>query len=206
MSVRRIRRFQAKAPLKKITLLIFIYFKFVVIYAFTQASKIIKPDMIMKNKILKGGFMVAMAVLLVACNQKKEVTIAEKEQIKAEIQALENNFASIYNTGNADSLTYYADDAVSYFVGQKPVAGKAAIHQFIEGELKDFPKGAKLQNETMEIYIANDGNNVFEIGAYKLVDSTGTTIQNGHYFSLFAKKNGKFVCTRDMASSYPTDN
>jgi hypothetical protein len=42
---------------------------------------------------------------------------------------------------------------------------------------------------------------VAEIGAHQLVDSTGMVLQKGHYFSFFAKRDGKYVCTRDMANS-----
>ena len=160
----------------------------------------------MKNKILMGGLLAVILTLSISCNQKPVKATIDKDQIKAEIQAIENNFASIYANRSTDSLTYYADDAVSYFVGQKPVAGKDAIHQFIENELIDFPEGAKIINETIEIYVTDDGNNVAEIGAYKMVDSTGVILQNGHYFSFFAKRNGKYVCTRDMATSHPVEN
>jgi hypothetical protein len=95
---------------------------------------------------------------------------------------------------------------VSYFVGQTPIVGKEAIYQFIEGELMDFPEGAKIINETLEIFVTDDGNNVAEIGAYKMVDSAGVILQNGHFFSFFAKRNGKYFCTRDMATSHPVDN
>jgi ketosteroid isomerase-like protein len=169
-----------------------------------------KPDRFMKNKIFTGGLLLVMVAFLFGCSQHQETSNAaatvDKEQIKAEIQALENHFALTYNKRNADSLTYYADDAVSYFVGQKPVVGKAAIHQFIENELLDFPKGAKISFETIEVHVANDGQYVFEIGAYKQVDSTGVILNNGHYFSLFAKRDGKYVCIRDMANSNPIDN
>ena len=160
----------------------------------------------MKTKILTGGLLGVILALSLACSQNKEVKSIDKDQIKAEIQAIEDHFALTYNNRNADSLTYYADDAVSYFVGQKPIVGKAAIHQFIEDELKDFPVGAKIFNETLEIFVTDDGNNVAEIGAYKQVDSTGKILQSGHYFSFFAKRNGKYVCTRDMANSYPPDS
>jgi ketosteroid isomerase-like protein len=158
----------------------------------------------MKNKIILGGLMAVTLILSVACNQEKAKPIVDKEQVKAEIQAIENKFASIYEHRNPDSLTYYADSAVSYFVGQEPIVGKAAIHQFIQEELKDFPKGAKIINETLEIFVTDDGNNVAEVGAYKRVDSTGKIMQNGHYFSFFAKRNGKYVCTRDMATAHAT--
>jgi ketosteroid isomerase-like protein len=157
----------------------------------------------MKDKILPGGLMAIILFLSVACNQEKAKPVIDKEQIKAEIQAIETKFASVYTHRNADSLTYYADSAVSYFVGQEPINGKEAIHQFILEELKDFPEGAKIINETLEIYVTADGNNVAEVGAYKRVDSTGKVLQNGHYFSFFAKRNGKYVCTRDMATAHP---
>ena len=157
----------------------------------------------MKNKILQGGLLAFILILSVACNQEKAKPVIDKEQIKAEIQAIENKFAAVYTHRNADSITYYADSAVSYFVGQEPISGKEAIHRFILEELKDFPQGAKIINEVIEVYVTGDGNNVAEIGAYKRVDSTGKIMQNGHYFSFFAKRNGQYVCTRDMATAHP---
>jgi ketosteroid isomerase-like protein len=157
----------------------------------------------MKNKILAGGLLFLNLILSIACSQEKAKPIVDKEQVKAEIQAIENKFASVYTHRNVDSLTYYADSAVSYFVGQEPISGKEAIYKFIEEELKDFPAGAKIINETIEIYVTGDGNNVAEIGSYKRVDSTGKIMQNGHYFSFFAKRNSKYVCTRDMATANP---
>jgi ketosteroid isomerase-like protein len=164
----------------------------------------------MRNKIFIGGLLAAIVTLSLSCNQRQEsanaVSTVDKEQVKAEIQALENHFALTYNKRNADSLAYYADDAVSYFVGQKPVVGKAAIHSFIEKELMDFPKGAKISFETTEVFVGKDGKFVFEIGAYKQVDSAGMILNSGHYFSLFEKRDGKYFCIRDMANSNPTDN
>jgi ketosteroid isomerase-like protein len=159
----------------------------------------------MKNKFLTGALLIAIGSLFFSCNQGNETTIAvstvDKEKIKAEIQKLEEHFALIYNSRNVDSLTYYADDAVSYFNGEKPVVGKAAIHKFVQNELLNFPKGAKITFETVEVHVANDGQYVFEVGAYKQVDSTGIVLQTGHYFSLFQKKDGKYFCIRDMANS-----
>jgi ketosteroid isomerase-like protein len=155
----------------------------------------------MKNKILKVGFLVFILAILFACNQKKVETKPDKDQIKAEIQAIENRFASTFNNRNTDSLTYYAENAISYFAGLEPIVGLAAIRQHIENELMDFPAGAKISFETLEIYVTDDGTRVAEIGEHKLVDSTGTILQKGHYFSFFAKKDGTYYCIRDMANS-----
>lgn len=159
----------------------------------------------MKNKTLMGGLLVVILTLSMACNQKKEETAAapevDKEQIKTEIQAIENVFADVYNTGNVDAVTYYADDATSYFDGKSPLVGKEAIHQSMKEELANFAKGDKISFETKEVYVANNGDHVMEIGAYKFVDSTGTKLRSGNYFSLFEKRNGKYLCIRDMGNS-----
>ena len=160
----------------------------------------------MKMKIIMGGLLGFILVLSLACNQKKEEKTIDKDQVKAEIQAIEDHFALTYNNRNVDSLTYYADDAISYFAGEMPIVGKDAIHKHIANELQDFPKGAKVSFKTIEIYVTGDGNNVAEIGEYNQVDSTGALLHRGHYFSFFAKRNGKFVCTRDMTNSAPVDS
>ncbi|MBP6550766.1 MAG: nuclear transport factor 2 family protein [Flavobacterium sp.] len=164
----------------------------------------------MKNKILIAGLLVLTLTLSIACNQKKEEPTAavpdiDNEQIKIEIQAVEDAFAAVYNTGNIDSLSYYADDATSYFSGKMPLEGKEAIHQSIKEELANFNKGDKISFETKEVYVANDGKHVMEIGAYKFVDSTGAKLRSGNYFSLFEKRDGKYKCVRDMGNSEPSE-
>lgn len=164
----------------------------------------------MKNKFLLGGLLLFVLTLSVACNQKKEeaTTAApaiDNEQIKAEIQAIENDFAAVYNTGNIDSLTYYADDATSFFNGKMPLVGKEAIHQSMKEELENFTKGDKISFETKEVYVSENGNHVVEIGAYQFSDSTGVKLRSGNYFSLFKKIDGKYKCIRDMGNSDPSE-
>ncbi len=163
----------------------------------------------MKNNIVMGGLLFIL-ILSVACNQKKEEPTPEapaidNEQVKAEIQAIENDFAAVYNTGNIDSLTYYADDATSYFNGKMPLVGKDAIHQSMKEELDNFVKGDKISFETKEVYVTENGNHVMEIGAYKFADSTGAKLRTGNYFSLFKKIDGKYKCIRDMGNSEPSE-
>jgi uncharacterized protein (TIGR02246 family) len=157
----------------------------------------------MKNRIFKGGLVVVIMSLMVACNQKKEVpaVMVDKEAIKTEIQAIEDAFAEAYNNSNADGINYYAEDAVSFSNGKMPLEGKKAIHESIKNELLTFPKGSKIAFETQEIHASNDGNMVVEIGGYQVKDSTDTKTNSGHFISLFEKKDGKYICTRDMGSS-----
>ena len=165
----------------------------------------------MKNKILIGGLLGVIMTLAIACNQKKEepttaaVPAIDNEQVKAEIQAIENDFAAVYNTRNIDALTYYADDATSYFSGKMPLVGKEAIHQSMKEELTNFSKGDKISFETKEVYVTENGNHVMEIGAFQFSDSTGVKLRSGNYFSLFKKIDGKYKCIRDMGNSEPSE-
>ena len=155
----------------------------------------------MKNKILNGLLLGSMLISMLACNTKKEepVAVIDKEQIKKEIQAKEDEFAATYNSGVSKNIGYYADDATSFFQNRAPLVGKQAIIDFLTVGLDS--NSNKISFKTNEVFVSNDGNQVVEIGYFKVTDSTNTTINSGNYMSLFEKRNGKYVCVRDMSAS-----
>jgi ketosteroid isomerase-like protein len=157
----------------------------------------------MKNKIatvLILGFMTSLAV---ACNDKKEETAApaavDKEQIKKDIQAKEDEYAATYNAGELKNIGYYADDATSFYPNKAPLVGKEAIVSFLTSDL--VSNTDSLSFKTNEVFVSNDGNQVVEIGYYKLVDSVKAILKTGNYMSMFEKRNGKYVSLRDMSTS-----
>jgi ketosteroid isomerase-like protein len=155
----------------------------------------------MKTKILIGVLLMS---LLFACNTKKAeptATVIDKEQIKKEIQAKENEFAEAYNSGIAKSIGYYADDATTFTQNSAPLVGKAAIVEYLMADLNSATKSNKISFTTNEVFVSNDGNQVVEIGYYKVVDSTNTDVNSGNYMVLFEKRNGKYVSVRDMSAS-----
>ena len=70
----------------------------------------------MKNKVTKGLLFLYLMSLIIACNTKKAESVAaiDKEQIKKEIQAKEDEFAATYNAGEMKNIGYYADDAITF--------------------------------------------------------------------------------------------
>ena len=125
--------------------------------------------------------------------------MADKEQIKQEIQAKEDQFAAIYNTGELKDIGYYANDAISFYQGREPLAGKQAIIEFLKSDLAANTN--KISFRTSEIFVSNDGNQVVEIGYFKVVDSASNPVNSGNYMSLFVKRDGKYVSLRDMSAS-----
>jgi ketosteroid isomerase-like protein len=164
----------------------------------------------MNNKNLKGTLLVSIVTLMFACNsntekEKPEAVVVDKEQILAEIQAKEDEFAATYNAGVMKNIGYYADDAVTFYQNRAPLVGKAAIVEFLKSDLSS--NNNTILFKTNEVFVSNDGNQVVEIGNYKVIDSTKTTINTGNYMSLFEKRNGKYVCVRDMSASVmPVDD
>ena len=142
--------------------------------------------------------------LLFACDSKKTETtsvVIDKEQIKKEIQARENEFAETYNSGIPKSIGYYSDDAISFTQNRAPLVGKEAIVEYLFGGLNQTTQSNKILFTTNEVFVSNDGNQVVEIGYYKVVDSANTAVNTGNYMVLFEKRNGRYVCVRDMSAS-----
>jgi ketosteroid isomerase-like protein len=156
----------------------------------------------MKHLILRGVSFGLVTTLMVACNEKNDgqgTTGVDKEQIKQEIQAKEDAFAQVYNSGTLKNIGYYADDATSYFQNTAPLVGKPAIIEFL---LSDVGSNSdKISFKTTEIFPSSDGNMVVEIGSFKVVDSASNPVNSGNYMTMFQKRDGKYVAVRDMSTS-----
>jgi len=154
----------------------------------------------MKNLIVKLVSLGCVISLTFACNDKKdEPSAVDKEKIKQEIQAKEDSFAQVYNSGVLKNIGYYADDATSFFQNTAPLVGKEAIVDFLLSEMASNTN--KISFKTNEIFPSNDGDLVVEIGYFKVIDSANNPVNSGNYMTMFQKRNGKYVAVRDMSAS-----
>jgi ketosteroid isomerase-like protein len=153
----------------------------------------------MKNKIITGVLLSYVMLLVISCSPKK--VVVDKEQIKKEIQAKEDEFAATYNAGEMKNIGYYADDATTFAQNSAPLVGKAAIIEYLRANIDSLDKSNKISYTTNEVFVSSDGTHVLEIGYYKVVDSANNAINTGNYMSLFVKRDGKYVCLRDMSAS-----
>ena len=158
----------------------------------------------MKKEIVKWVLLSSIMSLMISCTDSKKegpaATAVDKEQIKKEIQAKEDEFAATYNAREIKDIGYYADDATTFFQNMPALVGKEAIVEFLKSDLM-AANSNKISFKTNEVFVSNDGNMVVEIGHFTVVDSTNTGINRGNYMSLFEKRNGKYVCVRDMSAS-----
>ena len=158
----------------------------------------------MKRKLIAVALLSCLMPLVIACGPKKEEPVApviDKEQIKKDIQAKENEFAEIYNSGEMKKIGYYADDATTFAQNRAPLVGKPAIVEYMTAGLLASTKGNKIEFTTNEVFVSSDGNQVVEIGYFKLADSTNVAINTGNYMVLFEKRNGSYAVVREMSAS-----
>jgi uncharacterized protein (TIGR02246 family) len=149
---------------------------------------------------------VALSLFVVGCNApapKATETVAQVEvkpdlaALKAEIQTLENSWSAADNARDTNALAaFYADDAVSLSNNKPMLVGKAAI-------LKDIKEGfAKKKPGTTVTYTVLDvfGNEnlVTEVGTGISKDAAGNVIYTGKYMAIWEKRDGKFICIRDI--------
>lgn len=156
----------------------------------------------MKSKFTKGLVLLYFMPLLFACSSQQTVPalpVVDKEQIKKEIQAKEDQFAEIYNTGELKKIGYYAEDATTYAQNRAPIVGREAIVEYLSADIESNTN--KISFTTKEVFVSNDGNMVLEIGYYEVVDAAKTPLNTGNYMCLFEKRDGQYVCVREMDAS-----
>jgi ketosteroid isomerase-like protein len=158
----------------------------------------------MKSKVIKGLALSFLMSLMIACNTKKTepvTAVIDREQIKKEIQAKENEFAALYNSGEMKNIGYYADDATTFAQNNPPLVGKTAIIEYLKANIDSLDKSNKISFTTNEVFVSNDAKLVLETGYYKVVDATNTPVNAGNYMVLFEKRNGNYFSIRDMSAS-----
>ena len=117
--------------------------------------------------------------------------------IKTEIQGLESAWAAADNARDANALlAFYSDDAVSLSNNAPMTKGKPAIQKEIEEGLAKKTKGETVSYNTIEVF--GDENTVTEIGTAISKDASGKVIRTGKYMAIWEKRDGKFICIRDI--------
>ncbi len=89
----------------------------------------------MKNMFVKGIVLGCLFLLMASCNTNEENStsvVIDKELVKKDIQARENQFAEIYNGGELKKIGYYADDAVTFYQNMTPIRSKEERLEFLK--------------------------------------------------------------------------
>ncbi len=168
-----------------------------------------------KMKLFKLSMLVlAISIFTIGCNSQPDkktemeptlttepiIAKVDMASIKAEIQGLESDWAAADNARNANAVAaFYSDDAISLSNNAPMTVGKAAIQKETEENLAKKPQGETVAYETLEVF--GDGNTVTEIGKAISKDASGKVIRTGKYMAVWEKRDGKYICIRDIYNS-----
>jgi ketosteroid isomerase-like protein len=152
----------------------------------------------MNSKIKVPALIGITALILSACSSSKtETKPVDIEKLKTEIQGLEDAFAAGEKAKDANAVAaYYAEDAISYSRNKLPQVGMAAIKESIAKNIKEDTTGNHSEYKVVDLFA--EGNMVVEIGSWTNMNPAGARLDSGHYMSYFQKRNGKYLCVRDM--------
>ena len=164
-----------------------------------------------RNKFKLATLGLAISLFTLGCNSQsdkkveKEVAITEKPvvakadmaSVKAEIQSRETEWAAADNARDANAiLAFFSDDAISMTNNAPMTVGKADLKKSIEDGLAKKAEGETVAYTTLEVF--GDGNVVTEIGKSESKDAAGKVIRTGKYMAIWEKRDGKYVCIRDI--------
>jgi uncharacterized protein (TIGR02246 family) len=131
---------------------------------------------------------------------KTEATEIDMSAVKAEIQAIEDSFAAAYNRRDVNAiLALYDDDAVSMASGEPMLIGKAEIKKDFEVDFAEKAEGSTVKYEVLDVF--GNANQVTETGKYTYMDAAGKATSTGKYMAIWEKRDGKYVCIRDIGNS-----
>ncbi len=166
----------------------------------------------MKQYMKMFGLLVITLLTFAACSnsekkEKDDKTVnvmadetVDMEKAKGEIQAMEDAYAAGEKSKDADAVAaYYSDDAISYSRNRQPLSGKAAIRESIANNIANDTTGNYSVYKIVDLFV--EGDMAVEIGSWTDFDASGKKVDNGNYMSYFQKRDGKYICVRDMSTT-----
>lgn len=145
-------------------------------------------------------------IMFIACTDQKneesamvqsEAPKTDMSAVKSEIQAIENAWADALNKKDINALmALYADDAITMQDGAPTLRGKAAIQAQQEKDFAAPPRYATISFQTQDVF--GTPEEVTEVGTTSEKDASGKETGTGKYMAVFVKKDGKYLCIREI--------
>jgi len=107
-----------------------------------------------------------------------------------------------YNAGQADGVAnLYAEDGVVLPPGAPAQNGRAAIQEFITGDIAQSRAAGLTLNQSEVTGVGVSGDLAWLSGTFTVADSTGATIDTGKYLSVYRRSGDAWLLIRDTWNS-----
>jgi ketosteroid isomerase-like protein len=153
----------------------------------------------MKIKSIIPSLFAMGALLIASCSAPapEAPKAIDMAALKVEIQAMEDAFSTAEKAKDASAVAvYYSEDAISYGRNKEPKVGREAIQGAIAESLAKDTTGNSNVYKVVDLFA--EGDMAVEIGSWQEVNAAGEDVNHGYYMSYFQKRDGKYVCVRDM--------
>jgi ketosteroid isomerase-like protein len=136
-------------------------------------------------------------ILILSCQAPiTEAPAIDLDAVKAEIQTMEDAYAVAQNAKDADGVVaYYSDDAQSLGPDKPTLVGKETILMTTKDDMAKDSTNNTTRFEVLDLWAS--GNLAVEVGR-SINTSPDGKISYGKYISIFEKREGKYICIRDI--------
>jgi ketosteroid isomerase-like protein len=154
----------------------------------------------MKKQIKLFVILAVTLLILSACATTEQEETLDMEKVRVEIQAMEDAFTAGEKAKDADAVAaYYSNDAISYSRNSTPLSGKAAITANILNNMAKDTLGNYSVYKLVDVFA--EGNTAIEVGSWVQFNASGKEVDTGNFMSYFQKRDGKYLCVRDMSTT-----
>jgi len=148
----------------------------------------------------KSKIAVAAALCLLALGTAVHAGDAASDE--AAIRASAPAWEKAYNAGDAAAIAaMYWDDALLMPPDAPGVSGRAAIQEFMAGDIAGFKEAGLTMVIPPASSIGISGDLAWESGTWSATDASGATVARGKFLGLFERRDGVWHYIRDTWNS-----
>jgi len=141
-----------------------------------------------------------LTLLALHCDQQQKPDTRAADE--ATIRSINPAWFKAYNAGDVSTIVaLYAEDAVVNGPGVPAARGQAAIREFFMKDVAASTAAGMTLNPGSTTDAGVSGDLGWEWGTFTVTDKSGATVDRGKYVTVCARKDGKWLITRDIWNS-----
>jgi uncharacterized protein (TIGR02246 family) len=141
-------------------------------------------------------------IALAGCAKTPAPPVADVAADETAIRGINPQWFQAYAAGDADAIAaLYAEDAVLSPPGAPPARGRAAIREYLAGDIAAAKAAGVTFNPGPSPEFSVSGDLGWEWNTFNITDSGGATVDTGKYVTVYGRKNGNWAIVRDIWNS-----
>jgi uncharacterized protein (TIGR02246 family) len=144
----------------------------------------------------------AVLTVFAGCAKTSSPPVADTAADEAAIRGINPQWFQAYAAGDADAMSaLYAEDAVLSPPGAPTARGRAAIREYLAGDITASKAGGLTFNPGTSPEFGLSGDLGWEWNTFSVTDSAGATVDTGKYVTVYQRKDGAWSIVRDVWNS-----